>query len=153
MPSWELTLAEVRGMSMPPKPEPMTEEKWAALEAAHEAGYIRFVNIVCRVCHGTGTVYMQHRQVFETDSDDETADAYSRESCPECKNLNLSVGAILAYHKKAEEIRQAAVNAERWLDDLIRLTTHIGRETNWNPKLTKHIEALGRLRAALGVNR
>lgn len=87
----------------PPEAESMTPKKWAALEAAHEAGYIRFVNIVCRACHGTGTVYMQHRQVFETDSDDEIADAYSRESCPECKNLNLSVGAILAYHKHAQD--------------------------------------------------
>ena len=34
MPSWELTLAEVRGMSMPLAPDSMTEEKWAKLKAA-----------------------------------------------------------------------------------------------------------------------
>ena len=60
-----------------------------------------------------------------------------------------SLPAILAEHRKAKEIRKAAENAATWLDDLIRLTQHIGKETRWYPKLDKQKEALTSLRAAL----
>ena len=60
-----------------------------------------------------------------------------------------SLPAMLAEHRKAEKIREAAENAATWLDDLIRLTQHIGRETRWYPKLDKQKEALTSLRAAL----
>jgi len=129
---------------MPPEPESMTEEKWAALEAAYKAA--------------TPGPYLAGRsfapQEYAVTANQVSIGLYwKRENSVFQAEIMNAIPSILAYHKKAEEIRRVAEDAKRWLDDLIRLTTHIGRETNWNPKLTKHIEALGRLRAALGVNR
>jgi len=95
MPSWELTLAEVRGMSMPAEPEPMTEEKWAALEAVlHPV----IVNLNCQLCKGNVRVLVYRGSTFETYMWDEIEDAHKSGPCPECSKIDLA--AILAYHFK-----------------------------------------------------
>ena len=83
---------------MPAEPEPMTEEKWALLEAVlHPV----IVNLNCPLCKGNGRVLIYRNQTFETDTRAEIEEAHKYGPCPECSKIDLA--AILAYDKHTQD--------------------------------------------------